>query len=81
MGLEVPYLLVGCKSDLRQPGQTLQQVKTWPLRAILWMYQKSSCLRHEQHPALLTCLSALFQDATNAVYQVHALCTAQCIAE
>ena len=42
---------------------------------------KLSCLRHEQHPALLTCLSALFQDATNAVYQVHALCTAQCIAE
>ncbi|CAL5224037.1 g6659 [Coccomyxa viridis] len=25
MGVEVPYLLVGCKSDLRQPGQTLQQ--------------------------------------------------------
>ena len=30
MGMEVPYLLVGCKSDLRQPGQTLQQVGVWP---------------------------------------------------
>ena len=30
MGVEVPYLLVGCKSDLRQPGQTLQQVGVWP---------------------------------------------------
>ena len=26
MGVEVPFLLVGCKSDLRQQGQTLQQV-------------------------------------------------------
>ena len=26
MEADVPILLVGCKSDLRQPGQSLQQV-------------------------------------------------------
>ena len=26
MEVEVPFLLVGCKSDIRQQGQTLQQV-------------------------------------------------------
>ena len=36
MGVEVPYLLVGCKSDVRPPGQTLQQVGAFPVRAAFW---------------------------------------------